>query len=162
MKIKVAILTSDSKYLARITNILSSRYSDSLELYSFTDYEIALDTVNSSKINILFADPSFDIDFHLIPDRCDFIWLVDQKDIETYKNRKAVCRFQTVDLFYKQILNIYSEHQEEIFRHYTVGNCKTVAFLSVSGGAGASSLAAAAAIILQLWVKRFFILILKD
>ena len=83
MKIKVAILTSDSKYLARITNILSSRYSDSLELYSFTDYEIALDTVNSSKINILFADPSFDIDFHLIPDRCDFIWLVDQKDIET-------------------------------------------------------------------------------
>ena len=161
MKIKVAILTSDIKYLARISNILSTRYSDSLELYSFTDSTLAVESVQMSKINILFADPAFDIDFHLIPDSCDFIWLVDQTDIETYRGRRAVCRFQTVELFYKQILNIYSEHQDEVIRHYTVGNCKTVAFLPVSGGAGASSLAAAAAINLSSAGKKVLYLNLE-
>ena len=146
MKIKVAILTPDIKYLERITNILGTRYSDSLELYSFTDSGIALKTVSNSRINIMFVDTASDADINLVPDNCDFIWLVDQVDIETYRGRKAVCKFQAVDLFYKQILNIYSEHQDEVIKRYSVGNCKTIAFLPVSGGAGASSLAAAAAI----------------
>lgn len=154
MKIKVAILTADIKYLERITNILNARHSDNLELYSFTDSKIALNAARASKINIIFSDTTFDIDYASIPNGCDFVWLVDQNDVEIFKGRKAICRFQTVDLFYKQILNIYSERQEEIIRHYSVGNCKTVAFLSVSGGTGASSLAAAAAINFALQGKK--------
>lgn len=161
MKIKVAILTPDIKYLERITNILGTRYSDSLELYSFTDSGIALKTVTNSKINIMFVDIASDVDINLVPDDCDFIWLVDQSDIETYRGRKAVCKFQTVDLFYKQILNIYSEHQDEVIKRYSVGNCKTIAFLPVSGGSGASSLAAASAINLAQTGKRVLYLNLE-
>ena len=146
MKIKVAVLTEDERYLSRIINTLGIKYSDSLELYTFTDKRIAINTISDSKINVVLAEPPFDIDFHMLSDRSDFAWLVEQSDVTSYKGKRAICKFQTIDLLYKQILNIFSEHQEEIIRKYSVGNCKIIAFLPVSGGVGASSLAAAAAI----------------
>ena len=51
MKIKVAILESDIGYLNRIVSVFSTKYSDKLELYSFTEQDFAFASVEKSKIN---------------------------------------------------------------------------------------------------------------
>ena len=45
MKIRVAVLDNDQIYLDRFVSAFSAKYSDKVELYSFSNLEIALDTV---------------------------------------------------------------------------------------------------------------------
>ena len=42
MKIRLAILEKDPSYLNRIVTAFSAKYSDNLEIYSFTNQELAL------------------------------------------------------------------------------------------------------------------------
>ena len=147
MKIKVAILESDENYLSRIISVFSTKYSDKFELYSFTDQEFALSSVEKSKIDVLIANESFNIDVSTLPHRCGFAYFVDSADIEFIHDQRAIGKFQKVDLIYKQILSIFSEKTESISTmRFGDDSTKFIAFSSVSGGCGASSIAAACAI----------------
>lgn len=151
MKIKVEILVKDESYRQRITDNLIAKYSNvsekySLEIYSATKLNIALDSVREKKIDILLADKDFAIDYDILPQKCEFAWFVDDQGVVTHKGKTAICKFQPVEQIYKQILKLCSDHMEEVLKKYSVGNCRMIAFLSVSGGTGASSLAASAAI----------------
>lgn len=146
MKIKLAILEKDSSYLNRIVTAFNAKYSDKLEIYSFTDEEIAVSTLEISKIDVLLANDLFNIDVTSLPKRCGFAYFVDSQDIESVRNQRAICKFQRADLIYKQILSIYSENAESISGLHVDDNCKLLTFVSVSGGTGSSTVAAAAAI----------------
>ncbi len=52
MKIKVAILERDKSYLARIVSAFGTKYADKLEIYSFTDPDIAMSTLSSARIDV--------------------------------------------------------------------------------------------------------------
>lgn len=148
MKIKVAILESDISYLNRVVSVFSTKYSDKFELYSFTDLEFALSSVERSKIDVLIADESFNIDVSALPQRCGFAYLVDSADVESIKNQKAIGKFQKVDLIYKQILSIFSEKAESVatMKYGGDSTTKIIVFSSVSGGCGGSTSAAACAL----------------
>ena len=146
MKIRLALLESDKNYLDVISQSFESKYSDKLEMYSFTDISIALESLNKYKIDVFLADSSFEIPDETIPMRCAFSYLTETYGTDTVKGQNAICKFQKADLIYKYILNIYSEKADNIST-LTIdsGKTKVIFFQSVSGEAGASSLAAAAA-----------------
>ena len=146
MKIKLALLDEDNNYLNRIMSVFGSKYEDKLEVYSFTDKEVALSTLESSKIDVFLCDEVFNIEVENLPKRCGFAYIVDSVEINMLRGQKAIGRYQKIDLIYKEIIDIYSENAEGISG---VGknndSCTIISFCSVSGGTGCSSLAAACA-----------------
>lgn len=147
MKIKLAILENDQNYLNRIVSAFSVKYPDNLEVYSFTNMDMAISSIDSSRIDILIADSSFEIDVASLPKRCGFAYLVDSTDIDMLNSQRAICRFQKADLIYRQILSIYSENAGNL-SGIKLGDdsSKIIAFTSPSGGVGTSTVAAACAL----------------
>ena len=146
MKIKLAILERDRSYLTRIASAFGTKYADKLEIYSFTDPDVALSTLNSAKIDVLLASDAFDIDTNKLPNRCAFAFLVDSMGIESLREQRAICKFQKADLIYKQILSVYSEKASSITGFKIAGDAgQVIVFCSVSGGVGSSTMAAACA-----------------
>ena len=150
MKIKLAMLESDSSYLRRVVPMFNSKYAEELEIYSFTEVDAAMACLEEKKIDVFLASDSFKIDFAQIPKRCGFAYMVESLDINSIDNRKAICKFQKGELIYKQILSIYSEHVPNIsgMPASQNGAMKTIAFCSPCGGVGTSTVAAACAIAL--------------
>lgn len=147
MKIKLAILEKDTNYLNRIVIAFNTRYADKLEIYSFTSYEVALESLASSKIDVLVANESFDVDVKKLPQKCGFAYLVDSPDIDNVKEQRAICKFQKADLIYRQILSIYSEKAENMSKmKMTEDGSKVITFSSPCGGTGTSSVAVACAV----------------
>ena len=147
MKIKLVILEKDQNYLSRIISVLNTKFSDRFEVYSFTDLDMAMANLDSSRIEVFLAHEAFEVDVKKIPNRCGFAYLVDDAGVETFNGQSTIGKFQKVDLICKQILSIYSDVSSKI-TGIQLGDdhCKVVAFSSVSGGAGASSLAAGFAV----------------
>ena len=146
MRIRLAILEKDRNFLNRIAAAFSARYSDRLEIYSFTDEEMAMDTLQSSKIDVLLASDMFDIDMAKVPENCGFAYLVESKDLEKVNGQCAICKFQKVDLIHKQILNVYSELAgNKSGAKVSDDGTKVVIFSSPCGGTGTSTIAASCA-----------------
>ncbi len=150
MKIKLALLESDSAYLRRIVPMFNNKYAEEIEVYSFTDADAAAACLEEKKIDVFLASDNFKIEFNRIPKRCGFAYLVESLDINTVDGHKAICKFQKGELIYKQILSIYSEHIPNISGSPVNENgaMKTVAFCSPCGGVGTSTAAAACAVAL--------------
>lgn len=146
MKIKLAILEKDQNYLNRIVNVFGTKYADKFQIYSFTNMEVALSTLEDVKVEVLIASDAFDIDVEQLPKRCGFAYFVDSVDVETLNGQRAICKFQKADLIYKQILSIYSENAGNISGlKFGDDSSKIIFFQPVSGGVGASSMAAGCA-----------------
>ena len=164
MKIKLAILDSDVNYLSRLTSAFESKYTEKLEVYFFTNKDIAISSLPENRIDMLVASEAFEIDKSKIPNRCGFAYFVSSPDIETLHNEKAICKFQKVDMIYKQILSIYSETLEGStgFKFGSDIGTRIITFTSASGGTGASSSAAACAKSLSAAGKKVLYLNLED
>lgn len=135
MKIKLAIIEKDKNYLNRIISVFNTKYSDKFEIYSFTEIEVAFETLEHSKVDIVLVDEQYEIDFDKIPKRCGFAYLTDSMGADSINNQRAICKFQRVDLIYKQILSIYSENAGNISGlGISDDTCRVVAFTSPCGG----------------------------
>ena len=89
MRIKLAILENDQNYLKRIVSVFSTKYADKLEVYSFTDRELAFQTLDKSRIDVFLSGEVFDIDTDLIPKYCGFSYLVNSPGVESCRNQRA-------------------------------------------------------------------------
>lgn len=146
MKIKLAILEKDQGYLNRIVSVFGTKYADKFQIYSFTDMDVAFATLETTKIDVMVASDAFEIDVKKLPKRCGFAYFVDSADVELINGQHAICKFQKADLIYKQILSIYSENAVNVSGlKFGDDSCRVIFFQPVSGGVGASSMAAACA-----------------
>lgn len=146
MKIRLAILEKDKNYLTRVVSAFGARYADKLEIYSFTDPEVAMSTLNGAKIDVLLSSDAFEIDARRLPNRCALAYLVDSMGIDSIRDQRAICKFQKADLIYKQILSVYSDKASTITGFALGGDeSRILAFCSPSGGVGSSTMAAACA-----------------
>lgn len=147
MKIKLALVDKDQKYLNRIVATFNIKYFDKIQIYTFTDYDTAISAISTVRVDVLVVNNSFDVNLSELPKKCGFAYLVDSADIDMLNGQKTICKFQKIDLIYRQILNIYSENSENILKISNENrNCKVIAFTAVSGGTGNSSMAAACAL----------------
>lgn len=147
LKIRVAFLDSDKNYLERIVTVFTNKFSDKLEIYSFSDFSLVPESLSKNRIDVLVADSSMVIDMDLIPSRCGFAYFVESACIETFKNQKTICKFQKIEMIYKEILGIYSEKCSNTIglKFSGKGEGNIISFFSPSGGSGASVTACAAA-----------------
>ncbi len=147
MKIKLAILEHDESYLAKIAATFNSKYGEHLEVYSFTDKQIAISTLESAKIDLLIASDSFEIDQNILPRRCGLGFLVESADIEAINSVPAIFKYQKIDLIYKQILSLYAETAGNISGvKFNSDSTSIIIFSSACGGVGTTTMAAACAI----------------
>ncbi len=144
MKIKLVLLDKDREYLGRLVPVLINKYPDKLEIYSFTDSKLAFETLKTIKADVFLMDEEFDISMPLIPEKCGFAYMSKEADVESIRGQRAVSKYRRVDLFYKDILGIYAENSSIITGYKSNSNKATgiVTFMSASGGAGSSLLAA--------------------
>jgi len=151
MIIKLAILDNDPEYLHRVSSALQTRYSDKVEVYTFTDAVKAMDKVRAFQTDIFLASGDIRIDARDIPDGCGFAYLVEASDIERYNDHKAICKYQKIDLLYNAIANIHADSStDKIVKGAGKLGLPVYAFTSACGGAGTTSIAAAAAIQLAM------------
>lgn len=145
MKIKLAILDNDQAYMNRIISVFSTKFSDKLEIYSFTSLDVALATIKHSAINVFVASDTFNFDVSKLPSRCGFAYLVESENIETVKDQPVLFKFQKADVIYKEILGIFSERLSSStgLRSDSESSVVVYTFLSANSGAGSSTLAAA-------------------
>ena len=147
MKIKLAILEKDVNYLSRMVSVFGTKYADKLEVYSFTDPNIALSAVASERLDVLVASDAFELDVTQLPKRCAFAYFVNSADIETFGGQSAICKFQKAEQIYKQILSLYAEKASNVSGIRLENDaCTVIAFVSAAGGVGSSSMAAACAV----------------
>lgn len=144
MRIKLAILESDGVYLDRMVSVFNVKYGDKLEIYSFTDRNAALEALKTTKIDVFLADESFEAKGGELPSDCGFGYLVEEEEIESFKGETAICKFQKAEVIYRRILGIFSENAAVAGLRPEDGG-RVLAFLSVGGGVGGSSAAAACA-----------------
>lgn len=144
MKIKVAILDDNKSYLSRIATVFTGKFADKLEVYSFSNADVALAGLVENKIDVLLASDAFEIEPSQLPMHCGFAYLVYSPDVQTLRNSKTICRFQKAEMIYKEILSIFSENMTDVgIKLEGDGDVSVFAFTSASGGTGASSLAVA-------------------
>lgn len=147
MKLKLAILEKDWNYLHRIVATFEARYSEKIELYSFTDQKKALNTLTQNKIDIFLVSDVFNIAISDIPKKTSLAYLVETSGVNSKNGCPAISKYQKADLMYKQILGIYAERGEVLSggTDSNVGGqaAHVVVFSSPCGGVGTSSLAAA-------------------
>ncbi len=146
MKIKLALLDDDRSYLNRLAAAFNTKYTN-VEIYSFTDKDAALGELESSGIEVFAAAPEFGVDKDSMPARCSFALLARTGGIARVNDCPVICKYQSVDMFYKQVIDAYSEKSRgEISGRSTGEGAAVVTFSSPCGGAGTSTLAAACAV----------------
>lgn len=144
MKMKVALLDKDMNYLTKIVNVFSIKYSEELQIYSFTDLNTAMNAIHKNRINLFLATEIFDIPMEELPQNCGFAYLVENGDIDSLKGKPVICKFQKVDLIYKQMLSLYSDLAANISRmRFSNQPGNVILFSSPCGGTGTSTIAAA-------------------
>lgn len=162
MRIRLAILERDNHYLKRITGVFQMRFADKLEIFAYTEKEPALSELKKNKIDVFLAGEEYEISIGEIPNRCGFAYFVDEPALEEFKGQKTVCKFQQVDMIYKQILNLYAEKFQGIFGGSEEGRTVLWWFGSTGGGCGTSISAASAAAYFAKKQKRILYLELDE
>ncbi|MEG2813099.1 MAG: AAA family ATPase [Oscillospiraceae bacterium] len=147
MKIKLAVLDQDKNYLNRIASVFMSKFADKIEFYSFSDQEVAISSLATTKIDVLLSSTAFSIDMATLPKRCGFAYFVEATDVTKYNDQKTICKFQKAEMIYKGILGIFSEHVSNStgIKSDDDSTTKIIALVSASGGVGSSTVAAACA-----------------
>jgi len=143
MKIRLAILDEDKKFLDRLSSKLSGEYEGKFELYLFSNMDLAIEHVNQSSVEVFLASENFDIDRDSIPERCGFAYFSTSKSVKRIRNVEAVCKFQSIDSLYKAIIGLYSDHTSSVKLFSDDGDASIVCFTAAAGGNGCSTCAAA-------------------
>lgn len=153
MRIKLAVIVKDKNYLSRICSALDTMFADRLETYYFSDVDLAFDNIRKGvKYNIMLADTCFEIDCGQLPRKTVLAYFCDSNDIETYKEKPCIGKYQKVDVIFREILRLYSENANDnvIFKVDDSSECSVVSVVSAAGGTGSSSVSAALAIRKQM------------
>lgn len=143
MKIRLVIVDSDENYAKRLLSNLQVNYADKVEVYYFSAVENVRDFLMSNHVHVILADAQSEFDKTMIPERTSFAYLVPTNDVEELQGMPAVCKFQKVDLLYKNVLSLFADMEKDMVVRSGQGNNHIVLFTSAQGGVGTSALAAA-------------------
>lgn len=164
IKIKLGMVDDDILYLKRLSELFSTRYKEQIEIYSFSDAAKVPDAVRENRLNVLLVSHNVNLDPDLIADFCVFAYFSESSDIDTLNDKKVVCKYQKAEVIYKQIISLYSEKLTDKVRYKNAANGKAAVSLFMSGcdGAGATTAAAAFAVLMTAKGRKTLFLNLKQ
>lgn len=148
MRIRLVIIDSNTKYADRLIANLEMHYPEKFEIYQFSRPETFRAFIAESRADVLLMSEDVDLELPALPVNLAYAFFADSPSVDTIKNVKTVCRFQKLNLIYKEILSLYSERHTNITSYKNQSNSHTrlQLFVPVSGGVGATTAACAMAI----------------
>lgn len=145
MKIRVGLLEKDFRYVSSLMGYFNTHYSQSLELFAFSNLETLEIYLSAKKLDVLLADSEIlPADFE-VPKFTVLSYLADTPDVDTIRNVRAVCKYQKAELIYREILSLYAEMDQQSVYKITEDACPVYLFLGASGGVGTTTMAVACA-----------------
>ena len=161
MKIRLLILDEEKDYLDRLSKVFNFSYSDDIELYSFTQADLAAQEAKRFKFDVILV--SENSGFEPIERGVCFGYLTGRQDIDNIDGYKAIYKYQKVEQIYKDIKELFVENFDGNLKNYSGGHfCRTVLFTSACGGTGTSTVAAGYALGLATNGKKVIYLNLND
>lgn len=155
MKIRVAILEKDIRYLGKIISTFNAHYSSKLEVFGFSDEAIAMEEVAKTNVDILLIPDSMISVLQGFTGKTVPVLLVEGHDVLEIGGYETICKYQKIDGIYKRILSVYSEHTEyEFINDVADGGCRMIAFANIAGGVGNTTVALAYAMRLASLKKK--------
>lgn len=145
MKIRVGILEKDFRYVNSLMGYLNTYYSQSLELFAFSNFETLEAYLSTKKLDVLLADPELLPDSFEVPKFMVLSYLADSPDIDTIRDVRAVCKYQKAELIYREVLGLYAEMDQQSVYKIAEDSCPIYLFLGASGGVGTTTMAVACA-----------------
>lgn len=147
MMLKVGIIDSRESYLKRLVDAFASGYSDRLEVFAFSNLGSFEEFLKNASVDVMLVGSDLGSEGLEGKRGATLVYLVDDREIESIYGHRAVCRFQKTDLIYRQILDACSDRFDHVSsRRAAVEGVHVISFFPASGGAGASSMAAACAL----------------
>ncbi len=144
MRVRLAILDDDKSYLGRIVSMFTTKYAEDLQVYSYTDYQTAVKSLEQIRAHVFLASTAFEVNTRDLPKNCGVAYFVDNSGLASYKGLRAICKYQRLDLIYKQVLNLYTDTADEVIRGNSGDSgCKITAYMSPAGGVGTTTVAVA-------------------
>lgn len=150
MKINIIIIDSDELYLRRLESAFDEFYPGKVEIHNFTSMEIAENNLVKKSADVLLVDESI-VGAHGFPEtqintKARAV-LTGAQSIEKIGGVETVCKYQRIDIIYKEIVSVLSENDSIKFENSGADNItKLLTFTSAVGGVGTSTVAAACAI----------------
>ena len=146
MIIRLSILGRNDSYMKRLLNFCRADYADKLELSCFSEIAPFEQSLSRERYDIVLLDETIGYSVPELPEGTAVAWLTD----EVYQEKDglpAICRYQGIPQFYRELLALYAEHSGRSIRTETLMGEGAVFFAVVgsSGGCGASCVAAALA-----------------
>lgn len=147
MMLKVAVIDSRESYLKRLVDAFSAGYSDRLEVFAFSNVDSFEGFLKNASVDVMLVGSDLGSEALEGKRGATLVYLVDDREIESMYGHRAVCRFQKTDLIYKSILDACSDRFDHVgSRRAAIEGVAIISFFPASGGAGASSMAAACAL----------------
>lgn len=143
MKIRLAIVDLDVNYAKKLTNRFQLLYTDKIEIYFFSTFEFFCEYIQNNLIHIALISENIDVDMLQMKESISWAYLVSGKEIEEYNGKPAVCKYQKVELIYKNVLSLFADMEQNLQVKGVRGKSKITVFTSAQGGAGTSALTAA-------------------
>ena len=162
LKLKVAIVDQDSVYLSRLVTRFHEKYGTSIEVAAFGSLDKALEAHAKRAFKVFVVDGALHEERDRLPKNAALAYLV-ADEYETYYGLPAVRKYKRVDAIYEQLRVLQEENvtQAEVLIDGTTEST-IVVFMPVSGGAGASTVAAAASMALAAQGKKVLYLNMED
>lgn len=163
LKLKIALVDADTSYVSRLVARFHEKYGATVEIAAFGSVDNALDALKTRNFNVLLVDAAFSDEQERLPkDTCVVAYLVSEA-FSTFKGLPAVRKYQRVDDIYQQVSELRIENMPEAEVIIEGSSESAVAvFIPATGGVGASTVAAAAAMALASQGRRVLYLNMED
>lgn len=164
MKIRLAVLMSDERYLSSFADLFLMRYAEHIELSVFTQVKDSVGVIQKNRPDLILVEQA------LLEEPLDdfansrIVCFAEEKGVSMWRGYPAVCKYQKISAIFKCIADLYAEKMEEeaVKLKGDLRNKKVLTFFSGSGGVGASTAAAACACFLAEQGERVLYLNLEQ
>ncbi len=162
MRIRVAVCLKDIQYSNKISSYFTTHYGESVEVYSFSGLELLQKYLDTHVMDVLLADDSFDE--RSVSEWPDMLIMKLVQNIDSSKKDDGVIfigKYQKASLIYREILHYCSRKKEFNVKK---GSNRTIfiSFSSITGGAGATTIATAFALYLARQGRKVLFLNMEE
>lgn len=150
MKIKVSVCSDDTLYCEKLVNYFNSHYYDKFQwnIYTQSGYMRHLFESDTSDLILIGEEMQSELQTldEAIRDSQLWAYLVDDAG-EKEEGIIYLEKYRRADQIYKDLLDLYAQKEHTHYENISIVSSKTtfIAFVSASGGVGASTIACAAA-----------------
>ena len=142
---KLLIIDNNKKYVERLTNALQKKYENRYDIYSISSSPGAEDKIKDLCPDIVLVDEKIgSVNERMLAMISAF--LVSDSKVEKVGEKRAICKYKSVDEIHKDILSIYADSSNKVVSHSESSKGEMIVFTSPAGGTGCSTIAAACSI----------------